>query len=174
MAVRGGEAQETRLGVPLQSSPWQVEFHVVPERVLRGSAGALPAASLLNTRWWEGMPLPLDYAARLDAIAPGGPAAEPGTKRWGDPDGNCLEVRSASGAVTNIVARVDLRRLDTKFSAGLLLLVRHLGAALVRADGPVVEPTIGAFGAALRGTRAWTYANDTAGWIAAHDQDPET
>jgi hypothetical protein len=48
-----------------------------------------------------------------------------------------------------MTARVDVRRLDTRFSAMLLQFTRVAGAVLVRRDGLVVEPLVGAFGAAF-------------------------
>ena len=56
----------------------------------------------------------------------------------------------------------------------LLVLVRQLGATLVRRDGVVIDSTIGAFGAALRGTAAWRSANDPATWLASQADDSDS
>jgi hypothetical protein len=66
------------------------------------------------------------------------------------------------------MARVDVRRLDSKFGAALLDFVRKAGAVLVRSDGLVVEPIIAAYAAALRSSVAWRFANDPAAFWAAH------
>lgn len=153
---------------------WQVEFEIVPHRVLGTPPGRLAPDALANTRWWSGAPLPADYRARLDGIAPRGAATDPELETWGSQDGNRVDVWSEDGVVQNIRARVDVRRLDARFGAALLVLVRDLRAALVRRDGVVVQPTIGAFGAALRGTAAWSHANDPAAWLAAQADDRET
>jgi hypothetical protein len=60
------------------------------------------------------------------------------------------------------MARVDVRRLDSKFGAALLQFVRTADAVLVRSDGLVVEPTIAAYAGALRNSAAWKFANDPA------------
>ena len=65
-------------------------------------------------------------------------------------------------------ARVDVRRLDTKFGAMLLQFTRIAEAVLVRKDGLVVEPVVGAFGAALRTSPAWQYATDPAAYFASY------
>jgi hypothetical protein len=69
-----------------------------------------------------------------------------------------------------MIARVDCRRLDAKFGAMLLQFARVAGAVLVRQDGLVVEPLVGAFGAALRSSPAWQYVSDPAAFLASHSE----
>ena len=52
----------------------------------------------------------------------------------------------------------------------LLQFVRTANAVLVRSDGLVVEPLVGAFAAALRSTDAWRFANDHASQIASYSE----
>jgi hypothetical protein len=92
---------------------------------------------------------------------------DPELETWGPEDGNRVEVRSGEGRVARVHVRVDVRKLDSKFGAALLSFVRAAGAALVRSDGLVVEPTIGAYAAALRSSSAWTYANDPTAFVMA-------
>lgn len=156
------------------SSPSHVDFDIIPTRALRGGPGRLSADALVNTPWWQGVPLPPEFRSWLDGIAKRDPSRAPPSEMWGEAGGNRIEVISSDGgATTNILARVDVRRLDARFGAALLVLVRQLGATLVRRDGVIVEPTIGAFGAALRGTAAWRSANDPATWLAAQSDDPD-
>lgn len=157
----------------MSDSPAHVGFEIIPAKALRG-AGVLSAGVLATTPWWQGVPLPRDCRSWLDGIAPKAPSPDAQLEVWGQADGNRIEVRSGGVEVTNIRAAVDVRRLDARFGAALLVLVRQLGATLVRRDGVVVAPTIGAFGAALRGTSAWRAANDPATWLATHldDADP--
>jgi hypothetical protein len=67
-----------------------------------------------------------------------------------------------------VTARVDVRRLDSKFGAMLLQFVRTANAVLVRSDGLVVEPLVGAFAAALRSSDAWRFANDPASHFTSY------
>jgi len=75
-----------------------------------------------------------------------------------------------------MTARVDVRRLDARFSAMLLQFARLANAVFVRADGLVVEPLVGAFGAALRTSEAWQHSTDPAARPASYvesDDDDE-
>ena len=52
----------------------------------------------------------------------------------------------------------------------LLQFTRVADAVLVRRDGLVVEPLVGAFGAALRTSEAWKYATDPAAYFASYSE----
>ena len=56
--------------------------------------------------------------------------------------------------------RLDVRRPDAKFAAGLLTFVRVADAAIVRGDGKVIEPNAGGFGLALRSSAAWQFVKE--------------
>ena len=108
---------------------------------------------------------PAGYREWLDATAIPDRLPTPGLEAWGDAEGNRVEVSSAAGRVTGVRVLVDVRRLDAKFAAGLLTFVRAADAALVRADGLVVEPTAGGFGLPLRGSAAWRAVQSPAALI---------
>ena len=144
---------------------WQADFVVVPKRALAAGPPLLTADALDATPWWAGGGLPADYRERLDATAPRAPSWSPDLEAWGTEDGNRVEVWSEAGRVTSVRARVDVRRPDAKFAAGLLTFVRAADAALVRADGWVTEPTAGGFGLALRGSAAWRFVQDPRAYL---------
>jgi hypothetical protein len=146
---------------------WQVEFAIVPRRVLAASSrAALPP--VMDTDWWSGEGLPPDYARQLAAVAPLGSPSAAELQTWGDAEGNRVDVWFEHGRALRMSARVDVRRLDARFGAMLLQFARVANAVLVRSDGLVVEPIVGAFGAALRSSKAWQYASDPAAYFASH------
>ena len=148
---------------------WQVEFAIVPRRALAARPSvALP--DLMNTDWWSSERLPSGYSQQLAAIASPGSSPAPERQSWGDEDGNRVEVWFENGRATRMTARVDVRRLDARFGAMLLQFARVADAVLMRADGLVVDPLVGAFGAALRTSKAWKYANDPAAKFAAYSE----
>ncbi|HET7457847.1 MAG TPA: hypothetical protein VFJ74_09340 [Gemmatimonadaceae bacterium] len=142
---------------------WQTDFFVVPKRALAAAPAPLTADALDAASWWAGAALPADYRERLDAAAPRVASSSPEIEAWGADDGNRVEVWREQGRVARVRARVDVRRLDAKFAAGLLTFVRAADAVLVRADGRVTEPTAGGFGLALRGSAAWRFVQDPRG-----------
>ena len=154
---------------------WQVDFHIVPRRAV--AAADLTPAVLNDTDWWATAAFPSDYQRRLAGVAT--PARSPSTdlETWGPDDGNRVDVWSAGGRVSRAMARVDVRRLDSKFGAALLTFVRAAGAVLIRSDGLIVEPIIGAYAGALRNSEAWRFASDAATFLASHsaadDDDDE-
>ena len=139
----------------------QVEFYIIPRRALL-SRGTLGSSDLRATPWWATDALRPDYQRQLSAIASIGTSSTAEAQTWGSEDGNRIDVLSDDGRVSAIMARVDVRRLDSKFGAALLQFVRTAGAVLVRSDGLVVEPTIAAYAAALRNSDAWKLSNDPA------------
>ena len=146
---------------------WQVHFSIIPRRAFVAASASKPLPSAAAD-WWSAEPLPPDYQQKLAAVV--SPAAAPGAavQTWGAEDGNRIDVTSVGGRVTTVTAQVDVRRLDARFGAMLLQFARTANAVLVRGDGLVVEPLVGAFGAALRSSLAWKYANDPAAHFAAY------
>lgn len=146
---------------------WQVHFSIIPRRALAAARVAKRAHST-DAEWWAADALPADYQRKLGAVAAPESSAGATMESWGPEDGNRVEVSSVDGRATTVTARVDVRRLDSKFGAMLLQFARTANAVLVRSDGLVVEPLVGAFAAALRSSDAWRFANDPASHFASY------
>ena len=148
---------------------WQVDFAIVPRRALAARPSvALP--KIMETDWWSSEHLPVGYSQQLAAIAAPGSSSAAERQSWGDAEGNRVEVWFENGRATRMTASVDVRRLDAKFGAMLLQFARVAEAVLIRRDGLVVEPIVGAFGAALRTSKAWQYASDPASRFASYSE----
>jgi hypothetical protein len=143
---------------------WQVDFFIIPRRALP-SPGPVDRSKLDGTPWWAAYALPADYQKRLSAVASVVPSQRADLQTWGSQDGSRIDVWSEGGRVSAVTARVDVRRLDSKFGAALLQFVRTADAVLVRSDGLVVEPQIAAYAAALRSSDAWRFASDPATYL---------
>jgi hypothetical protein len=145
---------------------WQVEFAVVPRRAL-ATAPRVAISQLIDTNWWSAERLPEGYSQRLGAIAAPGSSWTTELQTWGVEDGNRVDVWFENGKPARMTARVDVRHLDAKFGAMLLQFAKVANAVLVRSDGLVVEPLVGAFGVALRNSEAWQYVKDPAAFLDA-------
>jgi len=148
---------------------WQVEFAIVPRRALAAQAH-VPLQRVIDTNWWSAELAPAGYTQQLGAVAAPGRSSDAEHQTWGSDDGNRVDVWSEGGKPTRMTACVDVRRLDAKFAAMLLQFARIANAVLVRRDGIVVEPVVGAFGGALRTSQAWQYASDPASHFASYAQ----
>lgn len=152
---------------------WQVEFAIVPRRAL-ATTPRVSLPQLLDRDWWSAERVPAELAQQLAAIAPGGASSSTAdVQTWGPEDGNRIEVRFEQGKATRMIARVDVRRLDAKFGAMLIQFARIADAVFVRADGLVVAPLVGAFGAALRSSTAWRFATGPATWDAQREVEED-
>jgi len=151
---------------------WQVEFAIVPRRALT-TTPRVSLSQILDTDWWSSEHLPAGYSQQLAAIAPAGSAPSTERQTWGDEDGNRVDVWFENGKASRMIARVDVRRLDAKFGASLLQFARIADAVFVRSDGFVVEPLVGAFGAALRSSPAWQYATGPATHLASDSESED-
>jgi len=148
---------------------WQVDFAIVPRHAFARNP-RVPIRDLLDTDWWSAEHLPSGFSQQIAAIAPIGSSSTSERQTWGEEDGNRIDVWFENGRATRMTARVDVRRLDAKFGAMLLQFTRVADAVLVRADGLVVEPLVGAFGAALRSSPAWQYVSDPAAYLASYTE----
>ena len=93
----------------------------------------------------------------------------PKKRRWEDAEYG-FKIAKASSKLD--IGQTVVVRNEPLGSAMLLQFTRAAGAVLVRRDGLVVEPLVGAFGAALRSSEAWRYASDPAAYFASYS-DPE-
>jgi hypothetical protein len=148
---------------------WQVDFAIVPRRAL-ATKPRVPIPDLIEADWWGSEQLPSGYARHLGAIAPAGSSWTAEVQTWGAEGGNRVDVWFKNGKPVRMIARVDVRRLDAKFGAMLLQFARTAGAVLLRRDGLVVEPLVGAFGVALRTSAAWQYATDPAAFLSSYSE----
>jgi hypothetical protein len=146
---------------------WQVDFSIVPRRALVAAQLAGQPVKA-DAHWWTGDGPPPNYQGQLAGVASRAASRSSDLQTWGTEDGNRVDVWSVDGRVTTITARVDVRRLDSKFGAMLLHFARIANAVLVRRDGLIVEPLVGAFAAALRSSEAWQFANDPAAHLARY------
>jgi hypothetical protein len=146
---------------------WHVDFTIVPRRAL-AAAGPSKLLGSATAQSWGAEPLPADYRQKLGAAAEPTTSASADRQTWGTEDGNRIDVWSVDGRATRVTAHVDVRRLDARFGAMLLQFARTADAVLVRGDGLVIEPLVGAFGAALRSSSAWRFANDPAAQFAKY------
>jgi len=147
----------------------QVDFAIVPRRAFAKSP-RVAVQKLLDTDWWSAERFPSGFSHQLAAIAPAGSSSTPERQTWGEEDGNRIDVWFENGRATRMNAHVDVRRLDAKFGAMLLQFARVADAVLVRQDGLVVEPLVGAFGAALRTSTAWQYTTDPSARLASYTE----
>ncbi len=148
---------------------WQVDFAIVPRRALAATPG-VRLSQIIDTNWWSSERLPSGYSQQLAATAPAASSWTTDLQTWGEQDGNRVDVWLENGQPVRVIARVDVRRLDAKFGAMLLQFARVADAVLIRKDGLVVEPLVGAFGAALRTSAAWQYASDPAAYLASYSE----
>jgi hypothetical protein len=144
---------------------WQVDFAIVPRRALALNP-RVPIEGILAIDWWSAERLPPGFAQQLAAGARVGASTSAERQTWGEEEGNRVDVWFENGRAARMTAHVDVRRLDAKFGAIQLQLARVADAEFVRADGLVVEPQVGAFGAALRSSPAWQYGVDPATFLS--------
>lgn len=148
---------------------WQVEFAIVPRRAL-ATKPRVAIAQIMNTDWWSGERLPSEYSKQLAAVAPSGASSAAERQTWGEEDGNRIDLWSENGKPVRMSVHVDARRLDAKFGAMLIQFARVADAVFIRRDGLVVEPLVGALGAALRSSDAWQYSKDPGAFLASYSE----
>jgi hypothetical protein len=143
-------------------APWQVIFYVVPHRAMAKAPRVLDTDIVASTSWWGAGTGTRELRDRLTALAGAQSRTTPSLESWGTADGNRIDVHLSNGQIERVIAHVDVRKLDPRFGAALLGFTRSMQSVLVRADGWVAEPTVGAFSAALRGDPAWAHASEAA------------
>lgn len=155
-------------------APWQVIFHVVPHRAMATAPRVLDSRIVAESDWWGTATAAREVRDRLGVLIGAPTHTTPTVEGWGSAEGNGVDVHLSGGRVVRVVAHVDVRKLDPKFGAALLGLARSMQSVLVRADGWVAEPNVGAYSAALRGDPAWRHANEPAPLRIAREEEEDT
>lgn len=146
---------------------WQVDFALVPRRALESARAELRSADVMDVDWWGDAMLPSKYAARIAQFAAPAKSWADDLQTWGKDDGDRIDVWSDDGSPRQVHVRVDVRKLDAKFAAGLLGFARAAGAVLIRDDGWVVEPTVNGLSTAIKTSKAWQLQENPGGSIQA-------
>lgn len=116
---------------------WQATFQLVPTRGF-----------------------PAEYRELLDAIVPRIRSWSRDVEWWGSEDGNRIDVLLERGWPTEGLIRVDLRELDIGFIDDVLRFAASVGFNLLDEDGHQIEPALGEFMLALRGSRAFRFVEN--------------
>ena len=101
-----------------------------------------------------------DYHARLDAVLPRGRSWSSDLEQWGTEDGHRIDVSCDENGAVEVFARFDMRAPDTRLWERFLTFVRAEGLEMRNAFGRRVEPTLGDFALALRGSPAFRFVED--------------
>jgi hypothetical protein len=110
---------------------------------------------LVISRAW-----PLDYAARLDAVAARSRQLLPSTTTWGSDDGNRLDVYTKNERPADGLLRLDLRAWGQQFVEAVLGLLREWSCGLEDPGGRPVEPVLGEVALAAGGSPAFRFVED--------------
>ena len=116
---------------------WQASFAIIPSREY-----------------------PVNYREQLDAVAPRAPSWSAEVEIWGRDEGNRLDLYLDHGRPHDGLLRIDLRDPDPDFVRGALDFLAEAGCGLENEYGDWVEPNLGEFAVALRGSRAFRFVDD--------------
>ena len=116
---------------------WQATFQLVPTRGF-----------------------PAEYRDLLDEIVPRIRSWSRDVEWWGNEDGDRIDVLLDAGWPTAGLVRIDLRELDSGFIHAVLRFAAQTGLRLVDEDGQAIEPALGEFMLALRGSRAFRFVEN--------------
>lgn len=116
---------------------WQATFQLVPTRGF-----------------------PAEYRERLDQIGPRIRSWSRNVEWWGSEDGDRIDVLLERGWPMEGLIRIDLREPNAEFIDAVLGFAADAGCRLLDEHGREIEPAVGEFMLALRGTRAFRFVED--------------
>jgi hypothetical protein len=121
---------------------WQATFQLVPTRGF-----------------------PSEYRERLDQIAPRIRSWSRDVEWWGSEDGDRIDVLLERGWPIEGLIRIDLRAPSAEFIDAVLRFAADDGFRLLDEYGRDIEPAVGEFMLALRGSRAFRFVEDPVRYV---------
>jgi hypothetical protein len=121
---------------------WQATFQLVPTRGF-----------------------PVDYRERLDQIAPRIRSWSRDVEWWGSEDSDRIDVLLARGWPVEGLIRIDLRGPDTEFIDAVLRFAADNELRVLDEYGREIEPAVGEFMLALRGSRAFRFVENPVRYV---------
>ena len=108
--------------------------------------------------------LPAGFREHLDRLLPRGRPWSERQEAWGEEDGTRIDVWHDPRGATEVVLRIDLRRLDPAWLEGVLGFARYAGRRVQTGEGRVVSD-LGEFTLVLRGSPAWRFVQDPQAYL---------
>lgn len=153
---------------------WQYDVDLVPLERAVERHGPLPRT--LSQRdsdvddWWEAHQPPGDLPAVIARPLPPAPSWDENLKIWGAPDGNCVEIWSEEGRVTDIRCRIDVRGRALEFVPRVVELARYCGAAILTPRRELIEPDVGPLLSSLRKSNEFAFVSDPQQYLESLDR----
>jgi hypothetical protein len=118
-------------------------------------------------KWWDSTVTPTSLEADIATLLPSLESWSKDLHRWGQDDGNRVEVTWQSGSVVSIMVRVDMRRYSPVFLIGFLNIARRHGWVLRTVEGIVLRPSLTVLAESIRQSDAFRFVDDPQAFLTA-------
>lgn len=156
---------------------WQFDFHLLPFEAVAKRYGGMPVAisraDFEETHWWMGCVEP-DLQASFAKLLPALESWSDSVQRWGDEQGNRIDVVTEGDTLEDVFVRVDVRNISQVFLIGLLEIARRADCVLLLHDGRVIRPSFTKVLTAIRKSDAFRFVENTDAFLRALERARET
>lgn len=153
---------------------WQVDSHLLPTSAILRRYGVVPinisSDDFNSTTWWNTNIDIESLATELSAIMPRLHSWSPNLQMWGEEDGNRVDLALKGGSIAEIFVRIDVRAVSISFLTGVIKLARKADLKFRMSNGRVLSPALRQLMEAIRGSPAFRYVEDPAGYLSMLEQ----
>jgi hypothetical protein len=143
---------------------WQFDMHVLPRDGVVNVYHAIPTEISLEDsvldRCWERVQPPTNLADQFSKILPSTTSWHPQISRWGDEEGNRIDVVRQENSVTDVFVRIDVRDVSIIFVTELLRIARKNSWLIYSADGRLISPSLKKILKAIQDSAAYRFVQD--------------
>lgn len=149
---------------------WQFDLHCLPSDALRRYYEEFPSAitreEFEQRDWWEAVTVPHDLKDQLSTLLPSTESWSEYIQKWGEEDGNRIDLVYQNEHVADLFVRVDVRNISYVFLSGLIKLVQRNGWLMVTERGDLIQPSVANLLSSIRRSDAFRYVENPKDFLA--------
>jgi len=143
---------------------WQFDLHYLPRTAVDARYAARPIAipdeELGSAEWWSEVSVPAAVVESLSSMLPPAASRSQHVRKWGQEDGDRIDVIYDDGAVCSIFVRIDTREISFRFVDAVVGLAVRNDWLLRLQDKRIIDPYVSTLMSAIQRSDSFRFVLD--------------
>jgi len=149
---------------------WQFDLHFLPRISVLRRYNAVPIrisrAEFDGFDWWHDAPNTAKLGSRIDVILPKAESWSPSIKKWGDEDGNRVDIVFKENSVEAVFVRIDVRDISVQFLSDICSIAAEWDCLFLLGNDLLMSASVSSLLAAMRQSKSFHFVTDPEGFLS--------